>query len=360
MLELVEGPTLADRIAHGPIPLDEALPIARQIAEALEAAHEQGIIHRDLKPANIKVRPDGTVKVLDFGLAKAHGIGRRTSPNVSQSPTITTPAMMTGAGVILGTAAYMSPEQARGKAVDKRARHLGVWLRALRDADGPTCVWRRRRGGHVGVAWSSGNRIWTRCPQRYRHESVRYSVCACGRTRSSAWATSATCGWRWRARSRQRIRRRPRRCVCLSGGASGSRVPAALIAGGVIAGSAVWFVMRPPAPRVMRTTITPTAAAALTINGVDRDLAITPDGSRIVYVGANGTQLFVRALDALEPVVIFKGTPRGPFVSPDGQWVGFVDGHVVEEGGHDRGAGRHAGIPRRRIRAAPPGRPTGR
>ena len=84
--------------------------------------------------------------------------------------------------------------------------------------------------------------------------------------------------------------------------------------------------MRPPAPRVMRTTITPTAAAALTINGIDRDLAITPDGSRIVYVGANGTQLFVRALDALEPVVIFTGAPRGPFVSPDGQWVGFVDG----------------------------------
>ena len=120
-----------------------------------------------------------------------------------------------------------------------------------------------------------------------------------------------------------------------------------IVAGGVIIGTLVWFVMRPPAPRVMRTTITPTAAAALTINGIDRDLAITPDGSRIVYVGANGTQLFVRALDALEPVVIFKGNPRGPFVSPDGQWVGFVDGRVVEEGGHDRGAGRHAGIPRR-------------
>ena len=119
VLELVEGPTLADRIARGPIPLDEALPIARQIAEALEAAHEQGIIHRDLKPTNIKLRPDGTVKVLDFGLAKAmEPVGR--APNVSQSPTITTPAM-TQAGTILGTAAYMSPEQARGKPVDRRA-----------------------------------------------------------------------------------------------------------------------------------------------------------------------------------------------------------------------------------------------
>src|SRR5215216_2609057 len=119
VMELVEGPTLADRIAQGAIPIDEALPIAGQIAEALEAAHEQGIIHRDLKPANIKVRTDGTVKVLDFGLAKAlDPVGSR--PDVSQSPTITSPAM-TQAGVILGTAAYMSPEQAKGRPVDKRA-----------------------------------------------------------------------------------------------------------------------------------------------------------------------------------------------------------------------------------------------
>ena len=119
VMELVEGKDLAQRITDGAIPLDEALPIAKQIAEALEAAHEQGIIHRDLKPANIKVRPDGTVKVLDFGLAKAmEPVG--SAAKMSQSPTITTPAMMTGVGVILGTAAYMSPEQARGKTVDKR------------------------------------------------------------------------------------------------------------------------------------------------------------------------------------------------------------------------------------------------
>ena len=128
VMELVEGPTLADRIAQGAIPIDEALPIAKQIAEAIEAAHEQGIIHRDLKPANVKVRADGTVKVLDFGLAKLHepGSGIRDSGSggakgaLSMSPTITTPAM-TQAGMILGTAAYMSPEQARGKTVDKRA-----------------------------------------------------------------------------------------------------------------------------------------------------------------------------------------------------------------------------------------------
>src|SRR5688572_4852043 len=114
VMELVEGPTLADRIAQGPIPVDDALPYARQIAEALGAAHEQGIIHRDLKPANIKLRPDGVVKVLDFGLAKALQPPSGHT-DVTASPTITSPAMMTNAGVILGTAAYMSPEQARGK-----------------------------------------------------------------------------------------------------------------------------------------------------------------------------------------------------------------------------------------------------
>ena len=119
-MELVAGEDLSRRIARGPIPIGEALPIAKQIAEALEAAHEQGIIHRDLKPANIKVREDGTVKVLDFGLAKAiKGLGGAVSEDLAQAPTMTTPAM-TQAGMILGTAAYMSPEQARGQAVDKR------------------------------------------------------------------------------------------------------------------------------------------------------------------------------------------------------------------------------------------------
>src|SRR6516225_8203273 len=118
VMELVEGPPLADRIAKGPIPLDEALTIAKQIAEALEAAHEQGIIHRDLKPANIKVRPDGAVKVLDFGLAKAFDPVVSTAGNASMSPTLSIHA--THAGIILGTAAYMSPEQARGKPADKR------------------------------------------------------------------------------------------------------------------------------------------------------------------------------------------------------------------------------------------------
>src|SRR5580700_10346471 len=117
VMELVEGPTLADRIAQSAIPLDEALPIARQIAEALEAAHEKGIVHRDLKPANVIITPAGVVKVLDFGLAAvAQSSG---PPDPAISPTLT--MSPTHTGMILGTAAYMSPEQARGKPVDKRA-----------------------------------------------------------------------------------------------------------------------------------------------------------------------------------------------------------------------------------------------
>jgi eukaryotic-like serine/threonine-protein kinase len=129
VLELVEGPTLAERIERGALPVDEALAIARQMADALETAHEQGVIHRDLKPANIKVRPDGSVKVLDFGLAKALDpvsagfSSERTGGVATLSPTITSPAM-TQAGVILGTAAYMSPEQAKGRPADRRS---DVW-----------------------------------------------------------------------------------------------------------------------------------------------------------------------------------------------------------------------------------------
>ena len=127
VMELVEGVTLAERLAHGRIPVEEALPIATQIADALEAAHERGIVHRDIKPANIKVKADGTVKVLDFGIAKALDTATITRPGAGA---LTTPAM-TEAGIVLGTAAYMSPEQARGKPVDRRV---------VRDADGARCV----------------------------------------------------------------------------------------------------------------------------------------------------------------------------------------------------------------------------
>ena len=123
VLELVEGPTLADRIRQGPIPIDEALPIAKQIAEALEAAHEAGVIHHDLKPANIKVREDGTVKVLDFGLAKAMQ-PEATQADATNSPTVSMTVAATQMGMVMGTAAYMAPEQTRGKPV---ARRTDIW-----------------------------------------------------------------------------------------------------------------------------------------------------------------------------------------------------------------------------------------
>ena len=145
ILELVEGPTLADRIARGPVPASEAGRFARQIVDALDAAHENGIVHRDLKPANIKVRPDGTVKLLDFGLARA--LEPTSQVDAAQSPTLTSPAL-THAGVILGTAAYMSPEQARGLRHRQTHGHLGVWLRAVRNGRRAGRISRRDRVGH--------------------------------------------------------------------------------------------------------------------------------------------------------------------------------------------------------------------
>ena len=137
VMELVEGPTLADRIAAGAIPIDEALAIAKQITEALEAAHDQGIIHRDLKPANIKVREDGTVKVLDFGLAKGLNPAAASSAAAMNSPTVTLHG--TQAGMILGTAAYMSPEQATGKVVDTRSDLWAFGVVLLEMLSGPRC-----------------------------------------------------------------------------------------------------------------------------------------------------------------------------------------------------------------------------
>jgi serine/threonine-protein kinase len=137
VLELVSGETLADRIQRGPIPVDEALAIAAQIAEALETAHDAGVVHRDLKPANVKITPDGKVKVLDFGLAKAFAADESES-NITNSPTMSLAA--TQRGVILGTAAYMSPEQARGRNVDRRADIWAFGRSAVRNGDGQAPV----------------------------------------------------------------------------------------------------------------------------------------------------------------------------------------------------------------------------
>ena len=157
VLELVEGETLAERIKRGPIPVDEALNIARSICEALEAAHEKGVVHRDLKPANVKIKPDGKVKVLDFGLAKAYEADA-SKANLSQSPTLSMAA--TNAGVILGTVAYMSPEQGERPGGGPADRHLCFWRGALRDADGTSGVRGRNRIG--GSRFGSGPRSTVR------------------------------------------------------------------------------------------------------------------------------------------------------------------------------------------------------
>jgi Tol biopolymer transport system component len=327
VMELVEGEDLAQRIARGAIPVAEALPIAKQMADALEAAHEQGIIHRDLKPANIKVRRDGTVKVLDFGLAKAMEPTGVASPSVSQSPTITTPAM-THAGMILGTAAYMSPEQARGKTVDTRA---DIWafgcvlyemLTGQRAFDGEgvsetmaRVIEREPNWARLPATLSPALRTYiTRCLQK----DPRQRVQAIGDVRLALDGAFETSVGQTAAPAAVALWQR----VAMMG-------VAAIIASGAIIGTLVWFAARraePVPPRVSRLQLTPAGAAALSINWNDRDLAITPDGSRLVYIGNQGTQIFVRALDALAPVAVFTGRVGGLFVSPDGQWIGFRDG----------------------------------
>jgi len=362
VMELVEGPTLADRIALRPMPVDEALEIARQIADALEAAHERGIIHRDLKPANVKIPPDGTVKVLDFGLAKAMDpVG--LSAVASQSPTITSPAM-TQVGVILGTAAYMSPEQARGKAIDKRA---DIWAfgcvlyemlagkRAF-GGDDVTATLARviEREPDFDVLPSSvperirpALRVCLRKDPKHRASDirdVRLAIEGAFDTSASSVAggitTPPSMSWR------------------------GVAVNALWLAvGAVTAGAGVWIATRPSPPAVTRLMITTPPSVAFTMDGNTRDLAITRDGSRIVYVGSNGAQsvLVRRSVDNVEAIP-FAGvgtmqslaTLENPFISPDGQWVGWMSNEgnftsirkVAMAGGPAVVVGRIRGSPR--------------
>ena len=339
VMELVDGDDLSQRIAHGPVPLDEVLPIAQQVAEALEAAHEQGIIHRDLKPANIKVRPDGTVKVLDFGLAKLAepGEGAPAGRNVTQSPTITSPAMMTGAGMILGTAAYMSPEQARGKTVDKRA---DIWafgvvvfemLTGQRLFTGETISDTLASVLKTEPNWralpaatpTAVRRLLRRCLEKDRKRRLDSAADARLEIEEALTAPSATNG----AAAQPGAASRSAWARALTWTCAAAALMFAL------AWLAVWAPWRVvPRPHVTRTLITPSGPAALTINGTTCKPALSPDGTQIVYIGNNGTQLFVRALDALEPVKIASGVGlRTPFFSPDGQWVGFIETNIIRK-----------------------------
>ena len=325
VMELVEGPTLADRIAEGAIPIDEALAMARQIAEALDAAHEQGIIHRDLKPANIKVREDGTVKVLDFGLAKAVCSTRSAAIDPLGSPV---PGVLaTADGVILGTAAYMSPEQARGRPVDTRA-DLWAFGAVLYEMLTGRTAFPGQTVPDTIVAILERDPDWAALPAAVP-PSIRTLIRRClAKDRRHGISDISVA----------------RFVLDDPGGAAPTTAPiatppspwrrmampsSAWLVGVAMSGAAVWFATRAPSPfpRVSRFLITPPIATALTVSGLFRDLAVTPDGTRLVYVGANGASVFVRTLDQLDatPLAGFN-TAFGPFVSPDGQWIGVFDG----------------------------------
>jgi serine/threonine protein kinase/Tol biopolymer transport system component len=337
VMELVEGPTLADRIEQGPIPVDEALNIALQIASALEAAHGQGIVHRDLKPANIKLRPDGTVKVLDFGIAKSIEM-RATSGG--QPAMLTTPSM-TEAGVVLGTAAYMSPEQARGKPVDKRA---DIWAFG--------CLLYEMLTGQGAFI---GEDVTTTLARVIEREPDLVALPK--QLSPTIHGTLALC-----------LQKDPDRRLhdigdvrlALGGGlaalsatadAADSRAPlwrrmlpsaAALIAGVVIA--AAYFssdvepaptapVVESPPRGLTRFTITPPDDTPLASLG-GYDVTISPDGRRIAYFAQDlqrgSVELYVRDLDALEGRVVpgtevtnTSGGNMNPFFSPDGRSIGF-------------------------------------
>ena len=332
VLELVEGPTLADRISKGPIPLDEALPIAKQIAEALEAAHEAGVIHRDLKPANIKVKDDGTVKVLDFGLAKA--LDPNPTGDPSQSPTLT--AAATQMGVIMGTAAYMSPEQARGKPVDKRA---DIWA-----------------FGAVLFEMLTGRRA-------FGADEV-----------SDSLALILTKGLDWTllpSKTPEPVRRILRRClekdaldrlrdvgdarVEIKTALSSAEVPSGLeieprtirfrsavlrVAPLALVGLALWVWLWPlPEPeqpaRWLNINLPNTAPMAFRGSAWRefRSMDLSSDGMKLIYVAElpeGGTRLYLRSLHEQEFIPL-EGTDGAsfPFFSPDGLWVGFVaDGEL--------------------------------
>ena len=363
VMELVEGDTLADRIAgerggpegpplrtdgrstdgrrggslDPPIPLDEALAIARQIADALQAAHEKGIIHRDLKPANIALTADGQVKVLDFGLAKAlepEGAGSvlESPAMLTHSPTLAIGA--TQAGVILGTAAYMAPEQARGKVADRRS---DIWafgcivyemLTGKRPFDGEDMSDTLANILKVDPDWTALpadvppaiRALLRRCLEKDRRKRVADIAAALFAIDEAVNLTAAEAP----VHVGPHIVAQPpwRRALPIA---------AAVLVGSLITGLPVWTLMRasPPAPRLARFELPLLPPETFAISGDDPDLAISPDGSRVVFTTTTtGGQslLAVRAIDDLAPRLLRVGSiARAPFISPDGAWIGFSD-----------------------------------
>jgi len=323
VMELVEGPTLADRLRSGPIAFDEALPIAKQIIDALEVAHERNIVHRDLKPANVKVTEEGIVKVLDFGLAKVFATD---TPNadLSHSPTL---LKGTEAGVILGTAAYMSPEQAKGKAVDKRS---DIWafgcvlfemLTGKQPFVGETLT-------DILASVVRGEPDWIQLPatapasvkhliQRCLEKDVKHRLRDIGDARFELDQTESN-------------DRQP--AIVTSHKTSRHWLPVIAVVAVVIiaamAGALVpkWFGDEPVAPRVIRSEM------ELPADQMEQRVrvVISPDGANLVYVAKQ--KMYLRPFNSLESVPI-AGTEGGinPFFSPDGKWIGFWNSGVIKK-----------------------------
>jgi serine/threonine protein kinase len=352
VMEFVEGPTLADRIAAGALPLDEAIAIARQVADALEAAHERGIVHRDLKPANIKVQDDGTVKILDFGLAKAmdqgSAIGDQGSGRDANSPTITTPAM-TQAGLILGTAAYMSPEQAKGRPVDKRT---DVWAFGCVVYEMLTA----RRAFHgedvtdTIAAIVRGEPDWNALPGDTPRQ-IRLLLKRCLEKDRRARISDIGVA---RFLMNETIEASPAAAPTPVGPSRRRIVP---IAAGVLVGAALvaaawtWSIPPPPpAPQTVRFTITPPAEQPFVLQTNDHDATIAPDGSFIVYRTVP-PGMAVRGVNELEArYLTATAGARFPFISADSKWVGFSVGGDLRKAAISGGAAinicRVSGVPR--------------
>jgi eukaryotic-like serine/threonine-protein kinase len=325
VLELVEGETLADQLKRGPIPVDESLKLALQIAEALEAAHEKGVIHRDLKPANIKVTPDGKVKVLDFGLAKAFA-GEPENIDLSNSPTLSNAA--TRQGIILGTAAYMSPEQAKGKSVDKRT---DIWAfgcvlfemltgQAAFQGEDITEILASVVKGGANLDLLPANlhprvrEVIVRCLQkdlRRRYSGIsdaKYEIEQALADPRGVLAHSLAAG-----QSQSNLR------LILPW------VAAAVVITAILAGVAVWKLQPPPQvePRsVVRFSYELPQGQQLGISYLPV-LAVTPDGKNVAFVTSKG--LFLRSIGGVDPKLISgpDDGPSNPFFSPDGQWLGY-------------------------------------
>ena len=338
VMELVEGDDLSQRVARGAIPIDEALPIAKQIAEALDAAHQQGIIHRDLKPANIKLRPDGTVKVLDFGLAKALAPEQDSaSPTPkSQSPTITSPAMLTGLGIVLGTAAYMAPEQAKGRAADKRS---DIWafgcvlyemLAGRRPFDGEDMTDVLGAVVRLEPDWEA---VPSNVPAPVRTLLKQCLVKDSRRRVGDMAAVLFVLEHQTGVAPTVAIPSRSLRIAWFVAALSTiTMIVTALVA------LRMWRVT-PPAPEPVQFSITAPEKMAFggpAAGGTGRaaQLAISPDGRNIVFVaGAQSAfQLWLRPLASGESRPI-QGTEDSafPFWSPDSQFVGFFAGGKLKK-----------------------------